>query len=50
MLFPISEEVEVTPSTGANLNYIIPITTVIVILVIIGVGVYFIKKKVIDNK
>ena len=46
----LSEEITVVPSTGANLNFIIPIATGIVVLVIIGVGVYFIKKRVIDNK
>ena len=45
-----SETVIVTPSTGANLAFVIPITVAIISLVILGTGIILIKKKVIDIK
>ena len=45
-----SEEIQIVPSTGANMNYVIPTIVGIVALVILGVGVFVIKKKIIDNK
>ena len=41
-----SQTVIVTPSTGKNLEYVVPITIGIVTLIILGVGVVIIKKKV----
>ncbi|MBQ2938710.1 MAG: hypothetical protein IJE05_07625 [Clostridia bacterium] len=43
-----AEEVQITPSTGDNRGYAIFIIVGIVSLVILGVGIYFIKIKVID--
>lgn len=40
----------VTPATGANLNYIIPIVVGTTALIILGAGVIIIKKKVLSNK
>lgn len=45
-----SETVIVTPSTGDNLAYVLPITLGIGLLVILGTGVILIKKKVLGNK
>lgn len=45
-----SETVIVTPSTGANLEFVIPITIAVIALVILGTGIVLIKKKVIDIK
>lgn len=45
-----SETVIVTPSTGANLAFVIPITIAVIALVILGTGIVLIKKKVIDIK
>lgn len=42
----VAPSVIVTPSTGDNLEYIIPITTGIVALLLLGIGVVIIKKKV----
>ena len=44
-----SETVIITPSTGANMNFIIPISVGLVALVILGTGVVFIKKKVLNK-
>jgi len=44
-----AEEVIVTPSTGANLEFVIPITISVIALVILGTGIVLIKKKVIDS-
>ena len=44
----ISETVIVTPATGDNLSYILPITIGIVALIVIGVGVVIIKKKTLE--
>ena len=46
----ISEEVIITPNTGADRNYVLPISIGIIAVVIIGVGIIIIKKKVIKNK
>lgn len=50
--FPVdtAEEVQITPSTGDDRNYVVPITVGIISLVILGCGIFIIKKKVIDNK
>lgn len=40
----------VTPSTGKDLNFIVPITVGIIALITLGAGVILIKKKVVDNK
>lgn len=45
-----SETVTIIPSTGENRNYILPITIGVISLVIIGAGIFVIKKKVIGNK
>ena len=45
-----AEDIIIVPSTGANMNYLLPIIVGMVSLVILGVGVFVIKKKVIDNK
>ena len=45
----MAETVLITPNTGENLNFIIPLTVVISAFVIIGVGVIFIKKKVLNK-
>ena len=41
----IAESVIVTPSTGANLEFIVPIMIGVIALVILGAGVVIIKKK-----
>lgn len=46
----VAETVIVTPSTGANLAIVIPITIAVVALLILGTGIVLIKKKVIDIK
>lgn len=43
-----SEEVIITPSTGENRNYAVFIIIGIVSLAIIGVGIYFIKTRILD--
>lgn len=43
-------QAQVVPSTGDNREYIIPTIVGIVSLVVLGGGVFIIKKKVIDNK
>ncbi len=45
--FDTAETVIVTPATGLNLNYIIPIAIGVTALIILGVGVIIIKKKAI---
>ena len=45
----MAEEVIVTPSTGKNLEYIVPITTGVVALAILGAGIILIKKKVLKK-
>lgn len=41
----ISETVIVTPNTGANLEFIVPVMVGVIALVILGVGVVIIKKR-----
>jgi len=45
----MAESVSVVPSTGANLDFILPITIGVIALVTLGVGVILIKKKVLKN-
>ena len=45
----IAPTVMITPNTGDNLNYILPIAVVVTAFVIIGVGIVFIKKKVLNK-
>lgn len=45
-----AEDVRITPSTGENRNYALPITIGIVAFSILGIGIVLIKKRVIDNK
>lgn len=45
-----SEQVVVIPSTGGNMNYILPITIGVVACIILGVGTYLIKTKVLKKK
>ena len=45
----MAEVVIVTPNTGENLNYIIPLTVGIIAFVIIGIGIIVIKKKVLNK-
>lgn len=45
-----AEQVEITPSTGDNKNYVLPTVIGMVVLVVLGTGVFVIKKFVIDNK
>lgn len=44
-----SETVIITPNTGANRNFVIPISVGLVALVILGTGVIFIKKKILNK-
>lgn len=47
----VAETVEVTPSTGEDRNYVMPITIGVTALVVLGVGVILIKKIVLaENK
>ena len=46
LLYDEAETIIVTPNTGENQNYIIPIVLVMSVLAILGVGVVVIKKKV----
>ena len=45
----MAETVIITPNTGDNLNYIIPIAVIITACIVLGVGVIFIKKKVLNK-
>ena len=45
-----AEEVEITQSTGENRNYVLPIFVGIVAIVVLGTGVFVIKRFLIDNK
>ena len=45
----MAEEVIVTSKTGDNLNFIVPISIVVSALVILGAGVIFIKKKILNK-
>ena len=44
-----SETTIITPNTGEDLNYIVPIVVIVTAFVIVGVGVIFIKKKVLNK-
>ena len=44
-----SQEVIITPNTGADRNYVLPITISIITIAIIGVGIIIIKRKVIGR-
>ena len=46
----MAETVLVTPATGENLNIIIPIAIGVTALVILGVGIFLIKKRALGNK
>lgn len=48
-LFDSAEEVVVTPPTGENQNYVLPITLGVSTLVILGAGVVLIKKKILNK-
>ena len=45
-----AETVIVTPSTGANLNFILPITVGVIALIVLGVGVVVIKRKALNKE
>ena len=45
----MAEEVIATSKTGDNLNFIVPISIVVSALVILGAGVVFIKKKILNK-
>ena len=45
----MAETIVITPNTGANLNFVLPIMMIISAFVIVGVGVIFIKKKVLNK-
>ena len=45
-----SQTVEILPSTGANKNYVMPITIAISAIAVLGVGIFLIKKYVIGRK
>ena len=45
-----AEEIYITPSTGEDRDYLLPITFGIVILAVLGTGVFIIKKYLIDKK
>ncbi|HJF41129.1 MAG TPA: hypothetical protein K8V91_09415, partial [[Clostridium] spiroforme] len=45
-----SQEVTITPSTGENRAYVIPVTVGIVAFVVLGVGIVLIRKKVLSER
>lgn len=45
-----AEKIIVTPSTGKDLNFVVPITIGVIALITLGAGIILIKKKVVDNK
>lgn len=45
-----STTAEVTPSTGGNKNYVLPVTVGIVALIVLGVGIFFIRKSIANTK
>ena len=45
-----AEKVTITPSTGKDLNFVLPIAVGVIALITLGAGVILIKKKVVDNK
>ena len=44
-----AETIIITPNTGENLNYMIPVTIGVVVCIILGVGIFFIKRKVLNK-
>lgn len=44
-----AEEVLVTPNTGENRNYIVPVSISLVALITLGAGAILVKKKVLNN-
>ena len=46
----MAETVIVTPPTGTNLSFIIPIVIGVAALVVLGVGIFLIKRKALGNK
>lgn len=48
--FPIdsAEQIEITPSTGDDRNYIVPVVVGITALIVLGVGVVLVKRKIVD--
>ena len=48
-LFDSAEEIVVTPPTGENQDYVLPITLSVSTLIILGAGVVLIKKKVLNK-
>ena len=45
-----AEEVIITQSTGDDRNYVLPVTVGIMALIVLGVGIFIIKKSVINKK
>ena len=45
-----AEEVIITQSTGDDRNYVLPVTVGIMTLIVLGVGIFIIKKSVINKK
>ena len=45
-----AEKVEITPSTGEDKNYVLPIVVGMISLIGLGTGIFVIKKFIIDNK
>ena len=45
----MAEVVIVTPNTGDNMNYILPITIGMITCIILGIGIFHIKKKVLKK-
>ena len=45
----MAEVVIITPNTGENMNYILPIAVTATAFVILGVGIVFIKKEVLNK-
>ena len=44
-----AEKTVIIPSTGENRNYVLPTVIGIIAVAIVGVGVFFIKKYVVDR-
>jgi len=45
----MGETVIVTPSTGENLSYTLPITGIVTALAVLGMGIILIKKKILNK-
>ena len=45
----MAPEVIVTPNTGENQNFVLPITVALTAIIVLGAGVIFIKKKVLNK-